>query len=586
MYSHNQLDKEQVESYKINPTELFNELIELKYSDNDSQSTKIDSIILELNRKYDLDICKLTTDAYEKGTSIFEIISIIKPNFHLLKHSTISLLHFLKTIYNATKDDLLSYEQFELVKKLTLEQKDIADQLLKELLIIDEEFVVNYIAVIYECISLKDINKMHSELVSLIETKEGCIIQGIILALSKLDYWNYNRLNLAETTIKIYEKLLLKQSSDIDRSIAFSLGPFINKIDNAKKLVSMLINKKDPNVMYPISIILQKNHKEFHNDDWFIETLYSFNETNKETIGVIGRIDLILKDLIKDESSKYIAETFLFDWIAKHFDSKKDKNFGELWPQTLSALNNDQEYLNKLVTKLLNANEHNHHLAASEIIRYVTLHFRIKVTLDPQILSNLDFDSILFICRKILGYTILPKESYALFDSIIQQTQGREDITNLICDIYLSYLAKDYPQLMINLLNETVASIKNKQMKDTINNVIKEINIRCEKYNSLPRLKELESSKNNNYQIAITERKKNQVMMKTAHEKSLLNILGKPTPLKYGTGWFHYMDDDYSDISKLGTFSQSIEMPQQEIIQPVNSAYNRFMCRLAKRQEL
>lgn len=583
MYSNNQLDKEQVEYYKINPTELFNELKKLKHSEIDSQSTRINSIILELNGKYDLDICKLATDAIENETNIFKIIAVIKPNFHLLKHNITSLLHFLKIIYHATQP---SYDQFDLVNKLTVEQKETTDQLLKELLIIDEEFVVNYIAVIYECISLKDIDKVHSELVSLTETKEGFIIQGIVLALSRLDYWNYNRLNLAETTIEIYEKLLLKQSSDIDRSIAFSLGPFINKIDKAKKIVSTLINKKDPNVMYPISIILHKNHKEFHSDDWFIKTLYAFNETNLESLGVIVQIDLILKDFIKDESSKHIAETFLSDWIVKYYDSKKDKNIGELWPQTLAALNKDRKYLNKLVTKLLNADEYKYHLAASEIIRYVTLHFRIKITLDPQILSNLDFDSILFICRKIIGYIILPKESYALLDSIIQQTQGRKDITKLICDIYLSYLAKDYPQLMINLLNETVTSIKNKQMKDTINKVIKEINFRCEEYNSLPRLKELESSKNNNYQLAITERKRNQIMMKTAHEKSLLNILGKPTPLKYGTGWFHYVDDDYSDISKLGTFSQSIEMPQQEITQPVNSAYNRFMCKIAKRREL
>jgi hypothetical protein len=73
-------------------------------------------------------------------------------------------------------------------------------------------------------------------------------------------------------------------------------------------------------------------------------------------------------------------------------------------------------------------------------------------------------------------------------------------------------------------------------------------------------------------------------LWKEGEKKSLLGQLGiKNTPLKYGNGWFSYIDGQYSQIRKLQMFSTSIELPRTEVTQPVNSMIMRIGFKLAKR---
>ena len=85
--------------------------------------------------------------------------------------------------------------------------------------------------------------------------------------------------------------------------------------------------------------------------------------------------------------------------------------------------------------------------------------------------------------------------------------------------------------------------------------------------------------------IRIEESKWVSNIQKKAAENSFISKLGvKALKLKYGEGFFNYVDGEYSEINKLGTFSSSMEMPKTEITQPVQSAIIRMNFRLAKKE--
>jgi len=572
------------EKFINDPKMLFEKLNELRVSENNQEILK--QLIINLNKNHSVDICEIAIVAINEKESVFDIIEILKDAFPYLNYNISSIIQFLRSCFNAIGNDICSDDQYTLIKELAKEQPELADEIGTALLKIDEPFIINYISTIYEYFSISEIEKVHKFLIIKTASKEEFIIQAVIFSLSKLEYWDNKKEILAEETLNVYEKLLTENSTSINSSIAWGLNQFICKTDRAKDILLVLIQENNDTVSFQIARLLSINFNILISKEWFDNVLLQFTKTKSEQTETIRHIDILLSQYSKRDQNTIFAEKFIQEWIVNSNYISKPIELGAIWSTTLRNIYKNEISLSRFTTNLFNSDDIQCHVAISKTIEHAKSYYKRDLKLDRDLLNKLNFESILFICRKIIGYIISSDIIYSLLDSIVQNFEENHEIIDLICEVYVEYLSKDYSNTTANYIEKTLTEIEPGLLKTKLEIAYKTIKERHEQLATLPRLKELATSRRNLYQISLEESKKHSKLFNKAEEKSFMSLFTKNTPLKYGNGWFHYYNGEYSDISKLAKFSSSVEIPKRQITQPISYSLERINFRLAKRTEV
>ena len=174
--------------YKNNPSLLFEKLLEiLREEDSNKKTTQI---IVQLNKKYGIDFCELGLKALENGSNCFDLFHVLKDALPHLKLDVSTAIAFLQKIYKCMEGDLTSDVQYAPIKKLVNTQPDFARKLLKELLKLEDVFIIGHISAMFEEFSKNNLVEIHNELVSMIEInlESEYVLQAIIISLGNLDY--------------------------------------------------------------------------------------------------------------------------------------------------------------------------------------------------------------------------------------------------------------------------------------------------------------------------------------------------------------------------------------------------------------
>lgn len=93
--------------------------------------------------------------------------------------------------------------------------------------------------------------------------------------------------------------------------------------------------------------------------------------------------------------------------------------------------------------------------------------------------------------------------------------------------------------------------------------------------NGLPELKEFQPPWQHLYLLRLAEHKQQAAMMKKAEESSVLLGLFSRLPLKYGRSFFIEREGEFTEPSKLGSYSLSAEKPRGEMLDPVGQMLQR-----------
>ena len=157
---------------------------------------------------------------------------------------------------------------------------------------------------------------------------------------------------------------------------------------------------------------------------------------------------------------------------------------------------------------------------------------------------------------------------------------------SLIIRIYINHLGKAYPGTTKKLVQESIKTYDNKDsiIHEYLSRVIEEISNKDSEYKLLPRLKELYISEEKMKQVNKAYSNMMSELKDDADKNSWMSFMTKIL-LKYGKGSFHYdkTNEEYSEISKLGLVSTSIEYPYTEITSPIDSEFERLVFRNVKR---
>ena len=297
---------------------------------------------------------------------------------------------------------------------------------------------------------------------------------------------------------------------------------------------------------------------------------------------------MILYTILHDRKDWVFVESFLIQWAIKSdISATANERIGKLFPSTFSTYIRHKAPLETFITNLLNHDDYRAHHLLSDLAHELMFHKIIRLNLDLNILNKLEFEDILYICRKLMGYIIIEADLISsLIFSIFDKNSIDQRTKQLIIDIFSQYLGKDYPKIILEFCNEIISSGNNLSIKiETANIIVESIKKYLAELNSLPHLKELSLSSNQTYQIKLEESREMTDLMEKASEESILQQLATKIPLKYGKSWFNYQHGKYTQPSFLSSFSHSVDVPGSLITHPVSAEMQRITFRMKKRVE-
>lgn len=568
------------------PLSLFEKLSSLRREEAAKNDKILPRLIFDLSNQYNIDICLLAAKAIDEGANCFTVFFVMQDAIPLLTQNETSLILLLEKFYSGMQNDLTASQQYLPIGQLARIHQHFSRKLLDTLFSIHKPFVMGYISTIFLTFSESNLAGIHSELLSLSNHESIYVVKAAINALSRLPYQLPADQEEIDKSMQVSKILANKNSEDLDIEIVAAMGNLLKKSEEPKKLLLTYAQRDSPIILYQVSISLLQNCKAFIQEKWFKDCFMALSRTSCSHRGILHNLDLILFCILQIKGERVVVQEFFVQWAIKsNFSATSNEQVGTLFPSSIHQLINDKQLLETFITNLLNHDDSKVHHFLFSLTHELSVYDIKDLKLDKEILNNLHFDDLIYICRKVLGYVILNGDlSCSLIFSLLDRDNIDDRIKGLVIGIFSENIGKDYPKNAVAFCNKIISLKEETPIKiETANIIIKTIEEYLNKLRSLPHLKELSFPTHETYQIRLQESRKMSDLMEEAREKSIMRQITKEVPLRYGRCWFTYRDGKYTKPSFLSAISRSVIMPGSIMSHPVTAEMARAGLRKAKR---
>ena len=357
--------------------------------------------------------------------------------------------------------------------------------------------------------------------------------------------------------------------------ILYSCNKLKDKYPQFKNLLLKFAQFDDKNLKYHISRVLMFNKGDEAYSEWFKECLLSLSDTLHEEKGIINNLNYTFVNILEATNNYSVIKDFFLKWvqdsnITESFPQKSLEYFIHEFTSKYSILNN------KFITEILNSENSDMH----SIMSYLTVG---TTKLDKELLSGYSDNDLLYICRKILGYFY----EFNTLKNLVLSIQEKEYLTKnnkaLIIEVFTNHIGKEYIHDTLDFFKKIDKKALNKDKKEIIENIIKNLEVFYDRRHDLPRLKELIPFSQESREIHKANQTLMSKSMEKAQEESILGQIGTKILIKYGKGSFSYGEEKYSEVSYLHKFSTSMTIPTTERAHPVDTSIHRYHFRIAKK---
>lgn len=567
-----------------NPKEFFLELNRIWREEYQEKDKALPALMVKLNKQNNIDFCQLAVEAMNDNFRCFDVAPVLEEALSDMNLNVDSVLRLAESLFTGMQGDRAAYIQFKPFEDLIAKQPEFARDLLVELIKQDKPYIVGYISRLYQGFSKGNELQIHAELCDLKNHESKYVLMAVADVLGQLNYENSKNKKLIKQTFSVFDELENTNIDEVNRMLVFA---YANLLKYTSKANDKIINfsKSDKLLLQgAVSNILFRSQEESGNDEWFSEAFLNLCNVSCQYKGIIDDIDFILAGLIERNDNWDLAERFFIEWLLKSDYHSNNQRLSEIFGSTLVAFVNRKKPFSELLTKFFNHDNFKIHNAAAEITSYCQLHKVKGLKLDKEILKKLSYDDCLFICRKILGYVLASEYLCSLCFSILDAFPRNKDIKRLIYSIFSSHIGQNHPGRTVDFLKAASTKTKSKYKKLIIDQVIEDIEGHHAQRDALSKLIELIPSRQKTTRILRESNKKVSAAMEEAQKDSFVSMFPR-TPLKQGTGWFHFMNGQYSEISKLRSYSAKADIPHSEVTHPVDAALERIGFRMAIRGE-
>jgi hypothetical protein len=566
---------------KDDPINLFSAIYTIK------DEEKIKQLIIDINNKDNIDICKYAVNVIENGHDTWYVCSFLEDVIDDLNLNKESLFEYFRIINQKLQEKIGNTTRYSEIQNITVNQPVFAEEFLEYLMLSDEPFVFNYIVEIILNLNKIDIAEKHLRLLLMansdIENKSICGISG----LGRIQYQSEDNQELLNKTLLCFDSLIKQEQHLINGAITKSLGQMYSQGD---QVISRLINlskRNDSCILMEIVIFLFLRYKYIKKEHFYEILLFSLTKVNSNYLGIIKELDMLLHSIVTDSNCQIIIiVSFLIKWMSDS-DCKPNKIASlNLLPITFNGIYNNTNVLQEISLLLFN----NDNLFAPQLAAYIITSNKfpreIKTYINPNSLSDFDDTDIIYICRKILGHFIQPDIMISLFYSILMGKNGNSKIVELICNYFHEYISHNYPETTIKIITEL---LKSEKANITCENILQKIlkDTKQIKKDRVERtfLKELAPSRKELYLLHKEEWQNSQKYIEAAERISVMNLLATKSYIKYGKSASYYINGQITETAPFKEFSYSMERTFNIIVDPVGFDMDRFYFQNVQRGE-
>jgi len=555
---------------------LFSLKVELPY-----KSDQLKKFIVELHNSNRLDFIKCCKEALIHGHDVFRISDLLKKALIDLDNIDVGILvDLLELLAEKMKGDLAAGIFNSAVEDLGQVNLKLALDIEGEIFRRHNDDIFSYLVSVYVGISKQDFELAFSKLLGLTKREnDGALIANGIRGIGCLGE------NIVSKKDEVVRFLNVFNSSDdplVASNSAFATCSLLRHIGSLKSEVILLSNSEVPAVQYEIASHLSINGNLEHS--WKIDCFFNLIQNVKsEHKGISNYFDSILYTNINHKDNFVLLKRVLESWIQTRTDKEMVSNrLDDTFSMSITLWAANKNFISSLLAEWLNNDDPKFHKGVSHIVDYMKLHKIVLGGLDEAYLSSLDYESSLFIIRKILGYIFDFKFSADCLISFFRVPKADKKLLSLVSSVFIEHIGYNYIVKTILYFDEINRSEFGETANEYIEAILTELNKRRKELESADPINELRPELDTLLKVENQRQKLVSKAMEDAQEGSISSLFTNVS-IKEGKSWFSYMHGAYSDISKMAHFSESMELPTRDVLDEVGASMERQGFRAAKR---
>jgi hypothetical protein len=340
----------------------------------------------------------------------------------------------------------------------------------------------------------------------------------------------------------------------------------------------------DQDALTAIACFLMMNMQEMKGKANFKEWIRLLCKLSPHLKGGIDNFDLILSQLIAEESSQQFAISCLTEWsIVNAVDTPRDKSVAKLFNSTVIELAKRQLLLSQVITDWLLSDSWQLASAAAGILSNLWSHDVRDIEFYLPRIDILDKGDLLFLARRMLGFVFSEDHLLALTMSLLKTSNPQQRVFGLVYSILVDELGQDYPDSTIKVLERAKSSTTDEESVAFYCRVIDAIKSRMDALEALPRLIELRPSPSLQRRFAQAHAKQMNSLVEESRKESIFSQIMTEIPIKAGRGTFSFRNGNFTDSSQLQSFSHAVTLPRRNTLDTVGYDLSHLGLRLAKR---
>jgi hypothetical protein len=544
-----------------------------------------ETILIEIHNKYNHDVVARLAEDIPQGHFWFlcHLVFKLLPKLSL---ETKSLVSALSKIQEAASGDMADHIIYRGVQALAEAQPTLAMSLIEEISHEPSAPITAFIPPLLKGVSRSSFIYSFKHAINLSSSEHLNFQRAAIVTLSTLDYSDA-QLKERKQVLELFSALLQSDSDEILAAIAFGYQQILRSEKGpAANALLVLSSRNSSTIQFSVSKALFVYAREYGREEWFLKALFNLSSVDDSLGGIIRNIMFILQNLL-EESPQGVLDFFerwacCHDVHARQHENDSFKHFESI-ASSLAA--SHRHSLEKAITRWFASDKRQLHRLAARLVHIATQGVGNPkqprfIELDSELIEKVGRTNLPTILHRILGHVFSAGGLGGLIFSALSMAPKDRATRMFVIEAFCDYVIYNFPSLLDTFILDKMRSGQPFE-RSAAREIRKRIKIYRQARENRPKLKELHAHPRA-IRLARAKRKKmNEVIERGIEEHSVLLQLITRVTLKAGTSWFSEVNGHFTDKSNLGHFSQQVELPTGEIIDPVG----QFRLRVAWLQE-
>ena len=549
------------------------------------------SAIEVVHNKYGKDVVKRIGELCAKGKDFWNLLHAFVEALPRLRVEVVSLVDTLRTIEKLIRNDLAGIEVYDALENLSGAQAETGKMIYQQLVAEKKGPITGFIPCVLRGLSKGDFAEAYTLCEDLLANDSQDLVGAAIISLGNMDYSGEQN-DYLERTLGYYRRLRRRRKIQIAASLVKGYGRLLQCAEECKEALVKLSERRAPGVQYELAVVLSLKAKKQSGERWFQTVLMRLTEVSSDCVGIVQKIDGVLSR-VAGEGKGDLVIAFWETWVINRDYGNDEQGRLAIFEMVLSRMvQKCWGSIRACWTRWLNSDDYRLHMAAADLIIEAS-HRRkkapeMKFELDGEILKKISPRDVVYIIHKILGYCSVDAGTLCsmVFSALAFEKDVGGVITGCVVAAFRDYIGYNYAGTTVKFLNERKKSSCTKETQ-TADRILNEVEAYYGPLRSLERLQEFEPPPQRVQQLTGAKtRHQGREMAKTVREKSVFLRFCKEVRLKAGSSFFVEKDGKFTRKTNLGLFSQSMEFPRGELVDPVGQALSRIRWQNITREEL